>query len=166
MRLGRLARLWSAGQTEWLQPPWGENQFFTPAMDAELKIAGYFRPWRWNGHNSPPPFAEALRLKLWPGDVTYAGVTAGASLTLHLDNPYAAIINSREGLVPCRAVALGGEIDVTRDSLEPGQLVVQENTLTGWSVRLDGNPATLAQSVWLTTPAPAGQHTYRFRYRP
>ena len=97
-----------AGQTEWLQPPWGENQFFTPAMDAGLKIAGYFRPWRWNGHNSPPPFAEALRLKLWPGDVTYAGDHGRRQPW-----QYILIVLTRRsargerGWVPCSAVALG-----------------------------------------------------------
>jgi len=153
------------GRAEWLEPPVGENNFLTPAMDAGIKIAAYFRPWYWNGRAQPLPYAEALRLRLWPGDPTYAGTTINASLAVYQDRPYAAV-NNGSGATPCQASSLGGNIDVTCDSRLAGQLVVQEFNWTGWSVRVDGQPATLAAAEWLTTAAPAGRHTFSFRYRP
>jgi hypothetical protein len=134
-------------------------------MDAGIKIAAYFRPWHWIGQDMPAPFAEALRIKLWPGDPSYAGATAGVSLALRQDHPYAAVSSSPDW-VPCSASALGGDINVICNTRQAGQLVVQEHAWDGWSVHLDGLPAALAPSPWLTTAAPAGQHTFSFRCRP
>ena len=83
----------------------------------------------------------------------------------HAANEYAAI-ELNEQRFPCRATAIGGNIDVECEASQGGTLVVHENSWTGWFVSRDGQPAELGAGPWLTTPAPAGAHHYEFRYRP
>ncbi len=163
--IAALKGLAPAGQAEWLQPPIDENLWLTAAMEAGLKIAYYYRPWQWNGRDFPLPFAEGLRANGGSADPAFRETLAGVDLLRHPDRPYAAVVTSA-GMAPCRATAVGGDIDVTCAAAQPGQLVVQEHSWTGWWVQLDGHPAALASGQWLATPAPAGQHTFTFRYRP
>ena len=68
--------------------------------------------------------------------------------------------------IPCRATALGGNIDVVCLTTEPGTLVVQENQWTGWRAWRDGERIPLEHGPWLEVEAPLGEHEYEFRYRP
>jgi uncharacterized membrane protein YfhO len=49
---------------------------------------------------------------------------------------------------------------------DAGKLVVKENTWTGWKAWVDGERVPLIGEQWLEVNAPAGEHTYLFRYRP
>lgn len=153
------------GQVEWLQPPWGEEFWLPTAMEAGVKLASYPRPWRWRGTDTPPAFAEGVRAPEAASNSAWRGTVDSINLLLHPENEYAAVVTST-GVFPCGATALGGNIDVTCAADQAGQLVVQEHSWMGWSVRQDGQPAALVSSEWLTTPAPAGRHVFTFRYRP
>jgi hypothetical protein len=89
----------------------------------------------------------------------------GLNIVAHPENEYA-LVETSGGLVPCRAQAQGGDIDVDCQTAAPGQLTVRENFFSGWSVRRDGAAAALGAGPWLTVQAPAGEHHYTFRYRP
>ena len=45
-------------------------------------------------------------------------------------------------------------------------LVVKENTWTGWYAWIDGQRTQLLGDQWLEVDAPAGKHTFEFRYLP
>jgi len=154
------------GQTQWVQTPWADNRWLTTALDAGLKLAYAFRPWHWQQRDYPLAFAEASHetpLASQPAPVPALG---GLNFFVRPDQQYAAV-TTPAGLVPCSSTAAGGDVDVTCATTQPGQLVVQEHAWTGWLVQVDGRPANLLPSPqWLAVAAPAGQHTYAFRYRP
>ncbi len=77
-----------------------------------------------------------------------------------------AYVRLNDRLVPCEAQALGGNIEIRCTTLEAGQLVVQENNLTGWKAYRNGQAIALQDGRWLAVEALPGKHTYSFRYRP
>ena len=44
--------------------------------------------------------------------------------------------------------------------------MVKENSWIGWTVKIDGQDATLDAGPWLAVQVPAGVHTVEFRHRP
>lgn len=150
---------------QWVSPPYGEH-FWTPAALAlDLKITGIYRPWFWKGREVPPPLVEAVRPSASSGTSRLWRQVDGLRLLLHPENEYA-FIDTGAKRIPCRATALGGNIDVYCESDTPGTLVVRENQWSGWKVRRDGTPVPLGPGQWLNVAAPAGAHHYEFRYRP
>lgn len=61
---------------------------------------------------------------------------------------------------------MGGNIDIECQADSPGTLIVMENSWSGWKAKIDGRKAALDSSPWLSVDAPAGTHSYEFRYRP
>ena len=48
----------------------------------------------------------------------------------------------------------------------PGRLVVKENMWSGWRAWMDGERVPLLGEHWLEVSAPAGEHSFEFRYQP
>jgi hypothetical protein len=147
----------------WVAPPFGENFLAEPAINVGLKLTNVAFPSRWNEREYPEPQIVIARSGEYPGSeqVTYLN---DVPVYRYPDRAYAYIANGQ--IVPCRATGSGGDLTVTCSTEQDGQLIVQENSWVGWYVWLDGKPALLKQDRWLAVPAPAGQHTYEFRYRP
>jgi len=70
------------------------------------------------------------------------------------------------GVSPCSAHGSGGMIDVTCQTAEQGQLVVEEHSWSGWQAWIDGQAVSLEQTQWLSVGLPAGSHMIEFRYWP
>jgi hypothetical protein len=165
-----IARVLDALRTpslEWVNVPFGEHFFVTPAVVADLKLSGdFFRTWHWKDRPIPPPFLEANRGGPPAGMVQEADVEG---IHIHAAVPaqeYAVIEHPDGSRTACQAQGTGGDIGVLCESDQSGTLVVEENSWSGWRVSLDGQPAKLVDGGWLSVDAPAGSHTYVFRYRP
>jgi hypothetical protein len=154
--------------SEWIAAPFENYNWIPPLMAKSMKIAYAFRPWHWKGRDFPNPFIET---STDPHSVTQPGYLQyvdGYFMIKNPENEYAQVISNSDGkLYPCQAEAFGGNINVSCDESTPaGILVVHENSWSGWSVKVDGKPQALLKDQWLRTEAPAGMHTYSFRYRP
>ena len=152
-------------KAEWIQPPWGEHYWLPATMDAGHKIAHFLRPWRWRDADFPLPYVDAVRDEAVVNDPAYHATVDGIPLLVHPENEYA-FVDTGHALVPCVAQALGGNIDVTCVTTEPGRLIVREHWWSGWGGALDGQRLTLTPGAWLSADLPAGTHSISFRYRP
>jgi hypothetical protein len=150
---------------QWVRPPYGETYWMPSVLDAGLKISRTGRPWGWKGRQIPQPYYEGTRDNLDPDDPNYIGKVDSVSVMRVPENEYA-YIDTSSGMIPCRASAIGGNIDVTCESEVTGTLIVREYLWTGWKAELDGTPVAMNAGMWLNASAPAGEHTYTFRYRP
>lgn len=163
--LGQILPWLKTESAEWIGFPYGEH-FWTPAIiDAGLKAAPVARPWHWKDREPPAPYLEASYDPITGTVPGLLGKVAGISLLIHPENEYAAVTAGAD-VVPCRATATGGLIQVTCVTTAPGTLLVRENQWTGWQALLDGRPVPLNDGTWLSVAAPAGTHRYEFRYRP
>jgi uncharacterized membrane protein YfhO len=98
--------------------------------------------------------------------VNSKGTVEGLTIYQSIEENYAEV-RAGENHYPCRAYASGGTIDVFCKAGEAGVLVLKEYTFSGWRVWVDGRPVRLEfDDVWLMVRAPAGKHTYQFRYLP
>ncbi len=152
--------------SEWVDFIDPNLNFMIPAAENGLKLSSAFRTWNWKDVTLPPaqlvasadPVAEdnpALSLRLPP----YA-------ILAYPQNEYATVTTA-DAVDKCEAQAVGGNIDVVCAAASAGLLTVQENSSQGWTVTVDGQAAELVSgNQWLQVVAPAGAHTYRFRYRP
>ena len=153
------------GTAAWVQGPYADWNFVVYALENGMKITNTNRPWTWRDQALPAPGLLISRDVVDPSTPGYRGQVGFAYLTDQADAPYAYVkIGSQS--VPCTASAVGGNIDVQCQTTDAGQLVVNENLWSGWSVARDGFGARLGQGPTLSTEAPAGTHVYRFRYRP
>jgi hypothetical protein len=148
---------------QWVAMPFGEHYWAPLAAEAGVKLTNVVRPSDWRGRKAPGPFISASRQ---PEPSTTAVFSQhGVYVTRDVTNEYAYVQAGVETR-PCKAEARGGHIDVDCSGDIPGTLVVRENAWTGWSVRRDGERVALQRAGdWLATQAPAGEHTYQFRYR-
>jgi hypothetical protein len=150
---------------QWVSPPLVEYPWISFLLNDGFKITGVYRPWRWNNRQEPEPYYQIIR----DGEntVTENVIATDGDLKVieQTANEYA-YIKSGDSIIPCLAVAQGGNIDVSCTSTQAGVLVVRENNWSGWTVKIDGKTTSLAESDWLTVDAPAGAHLYTFRYRP
>ena len=153
------------GTTQILQMPAGEYHWYPAAVDLNLKMTTFFRPWRWKDREFPPGMIEGIRDSKDNWATSFLGEGEGISLFIHPENQYA-YVDVGDRHIPCDAIARGGNIDIDCQNDVPGELVVMENQWTGWSARRDGNPVQLGKGQWLNTSALAGTHHYEFRYRP
>jgi hypothetical protein len=153
--------------SEWVNVPFGEHFFVTPAVIADLKLSGdFFRTWHWKDRPIPPPLLEANRDGP-PGGMVEKEVVEG--IHIHVADPvqeYAAVQHPDGTITACQAQGIGGDIGVLCQTDEGGTLVVEENNWSGWKVSVDGEREDLLEGNWLSVDAPAGSHTYLFRYRP
>jgi hypothetical protein len=150
---------------QWVEPPFGNHVFIEPAVAMGLKISPGIMTWRWKDRDfpiavlkanpaGPPPLADAVVDEVY-GVPIYA---------VH-SQPYAAVMGVTWGEA-CKASGTGGDLQVTCSNTQPGTLVLQENSYTGWLAWRDGSQVPLLVGKNLQVDAPAGEHRYRFRYLP
>lgn len=152
---------------EWINVPYGDHFFVTPAIERDLKLSSdFFRTWHWKDRPVPPPTLEANRDGPPPG-MRESAIVEGINIHAAQEaQDYASVVNVEGGRTACHARGTGGDIDVSCDLTGEGTLVVEENNWSGWRVQIDGQPARLLEGNWLSVKAPEGLHTYSFRYRP
>jgi hypothetical protein len=159
-------QLMDPGETAWVSPPVGEHFWNPVVIGAGLKVTDRIVPWHWKDRQKPPSSIDGRRdYVTFQGVVNLVGEVEGVTVLTHDEHKYA-FIDSASGVVPCEATAIGGHIDVSCNSASDGTLTVMENTWDGWTVETDGAIASLGSGPWLTTDAPAGEHQFKFRYRP
>jgi hypothetical protein len=151
--------------SEWVAPPFGQDSWVPLALERGLKITNINRPWFWKDLRLPLPHLEATRDRFEPDNPAYVKTIEDIHFYRYDDLHYACV-DTGSGCVPCQAAARGGHIDVVCKTDVAGTLVVQENLYPGWSASRDGQALSLGAGPWLTVDAPAGEHSYRFRYRP
>jgi len=152
-------------QSEWINLPYGAHYWMIPALETNLKFSGGIRTWIWRERENPPINQEATFDAVELGATNFIREIDGLYYLSHYENEYA-FIQSGDQKLACKAQAIGGNIDVDCPYSEKGQLFVYENNWTGWYAWVDQIETPLRLSVWLSVDAPAGKHTYQFRYRP
>jgi hypothetical protein len=151
--------------TQWVAPPYGEHFWLPHALDRGLKVTNINRPWFWKDRQAPPAFLSATRDQVDLSAPNFRQTLYGVHLFRYEENPYASV-HYNDHFTPCQATARGGHIDVLCEAQTAGTLVVRENRFPGWTAYRDGAAVPLGEGDWLTVEAPAGRHTYQFRYRP
>jgi hypothetical protein len=149
---------------QWLTLPFGEHYWVEPALNADLKVADVIWAWGWKDRPAPPARLIASR-DAQPPNTTAIGQITDVPVYEDATINYAYIL-AGEAVTPCPATGSGGDLIVKCSTATPGQLIVQENSWTGWQVWRDGARVELADNDWLGAEAPAGEHTYEFHYRP
>ena len=150
---------------QWVSPPYVEYPWVPVLIDRGFKVTGVFRPWHWNDREPPTGYLEASRSGEIPGDARVVAQLVDLTVFQRSDAGYAVLQNGEQAH-PCQASAQGGNIDVACSGDFNGQLVVKENRWPGWTATLDGKPARLLDSAWLSVDLPSGAHRVSFRYRP
>jgi hypothetical protein len=154
---------------QWIQPVYGEDFWKEPAIRLGLKLTSDSLPFWVGTKNHPEPFYQLSRGLLPNADSDLLQVEDSQDEVLYL-NPkaeYAIVMDELGNRTTCSATGTGGKIDVVCNSPTKGNLIVYENRWAGWKVWIDGKSAELKQSgEWLVTSAPAGKHTFVFRYLP
>jgi hypothetical protein len=148
--------------TELVHLPTPDFEWMPLAIERGLKLTGVWRPWFWKDRGQPSAHLEVNRDPVENPEQ----VIDNLYLLRHEQNRYAAVYTPDGGFFPCQAKATGGHIDVSCTNDRPGKLVVMENYFSGWNAWVDGKPVPFFKDTWLKVDAPAGHHTYTFRYRP
>ncbi len=150
---------------QWVQPPFGEHQYIEPAISMDLKLSPGIMTWFWKHIEWPSPILEANRAGEPEGAVGIVDEIDGIPIYEHSALPYAYVTHG-SSVTPCTATGTGGHLTVECETTEDGQLIVQENMWSGWRAWRDGRRVQLIDPEHLVVPAPAGNHTYSFRYVP
>jgi hypothetical protein len=151
---------------QWVQPPYGDFIWLPAAMDNGLKIREFIRPW-WIAGSPGLPRAY-LEMSNTKDDIQlpeYFTSVGDYVILKRPDNLYASI-QTAEGVSACTAKSTGGFIDVSCRTDAPGRLTVFENALPNWAAFRDGQSVSMFSGPWLAVTAPAGKHSYSFRYQP
>jgi hypothetical protein len=151
---------------QWVNPPFGEHQYIESAVAMGLKMSFGIRTWNWRDHDLPQAVLEANRAGPPPG-MTEQTVVDG--IPIYATPPgweYATVTHPDGSQTVCEAHGIGGDIDVACDLVQPGLLLVFENTWDGWSARSNGQQLVLQSGQWLSVELPLGKQTIQFRYRP
>ncbi len=99
--------------------------------------------------------------------MTELTVVEGANIHVATEGyEYAAVEHPDGTRTACVGEGVGGDVNVFCDTSQRGVLVVKENQWSGWRAEIDGEEVEFESGNWLTVSAPAGAHTYGFRYRP
>lgn len=152
---------------QWVNVPFGENFFVTPAVVRHAKLAvNFYLTWHWRDRPPPEPILEANRIGPPPGMVGTTTVDGVGIFASAPGREYAAVELDDGSRAVCTAQGIGGNIDVDCTTTRPGILTVKENNWSGWNARIDGRQVALQPTRWLTLDLPAGRHTISFRYRP
>ena len=118
---------------QWVQPPFGEEQFVLAAIDRGIKVAWFDRPWSFVDRPAPTPVLEVTRDDR-PGRIAIDHL--GDDLSLYAAAPgseYAAVVAAGAS-EPSVRPGEGGDIDVACDAPGPGVLS-SANALDGWRAR-------------------------------
>ena len=150
---------------QWVEPPFGEHYFVEPAIRMGLKLSPGVMTWHWKERTPPDPYLEASRLGPPPDSYEIKVVGSVPIYSFVEDRDYASV-KTEAGVIPCSAFGRGGNLVISCSVPENGELVVRENRWGGWYAWRDGERAPLLRGRWLSVDAPAGDHTYRFRYLP
>ncbi len=147
---------------QWINTPFSGDWVLT-FLNEGIKIIMWERHWSWN---------DRTRLVGYIGftdnpddDVQILSKQPDFYVTVRPSELYATV-NTGAETVKCEAVSRGGNIDVTCDAPAPGTLTVLEYQYGGWRAWVDGHPVPFIDGEWLSVEAPAGRHTFSFRYRP
>jgi hypothetical protein len=152
--------------SQWIQPPYGEFFWMDDVFNHKMKIANVFRPWRWEGRDTPPPYLELSRSPETTDTPGFVRQVGEMYLIENEDNQYAFIESMDGNIFPCQATALGGKIDVICDSQDGGVLTVMENNYSGWKVWINGQKSANLYGNWLSVDLSPGYNLISFRYRP
>jgi hypothetical protein len=151
---------------QWVNAPFGLHFYVTPAAGMNLKLAAGVQPWYWRDRPNPQPVLEAS-LGGPPPDMTQQAEVAQVGIyQAPPGREYAIAKLASGGISLCSAHGSGGMIDVTCQTAEQGQLIVEENSWSGWQAWIDGQVVSLEQNRWLSVVLPAGSHIIEFRYWP
>ncbi|HHH81938.1 MAG TPA: hypothetical protein ENL35_03000, partial [Chloroflexi bacterium] len=161
-----LGRSIPAPGSAWVQPPRNTHVWPVPLIEQGFKVAGVFRPWHWKYRDLPSGSYQAILEGEEEPEGELVAQVEGVRV-YQLPEVHYAFVEANSGKIyPCIAQAMGGKIDVSCNVPEPGRLIIQENTWTGWFAYLDGTRTPLQGDQWLEVAAPDGHHTFAFRYRP
>lgn len=150
---------------QWVAPPFGEHYYIEAAISMGLKLSPGIRTWNWKERPFPLARLEANRAGPPSESAMMIGEVDGVPIYIREDVEYA-VVTGPEGGQACEASGSGGYITVTCNSMTSGELVVKENTWSGWRAWRDGERVDLTGDAWLQVEAPAGSHVYEFRYLP
>jgi hypothetical protein len=151
---------------QWVETPFGEHAYVEPAIAMGMKLSPGITTWLWRNRTTPEAVLYAARAGVPPGRVRKIRTQSGITYYARDNSPYAGVISEGNNKQPCRATGSGGEIHVACNVEQAGKLVVLENMWTGWQAQMDGRRIPLIGTDWLEVTAPAGQHTFTFRYLP
>ena len=166
VQLDEITQAMQTDSTEWIDVPLGDHYWNISAIGMGLKLGSPASPWSWKGRTPPPAAIEATRDTAVLGSTNLLLSINDINIVMHPENEYA-FVQSGALKVACKAQARGGYIDVVCPAGSPaGTMTVMENNWTGWTAQRDGVMTPLLEGNWLSVDAPAGQHTYAFRYRP
>ncbi len=153
--------------SQWVNPPYGEQFFIDSAITQNLKVSPGIMPWVWRDRETPRPYLEASRSSSPGADYQIIQDLNGTGIYKNPKELYASITIDSGDIVPCIAQGTGGVIQVNCESDTSGILVVKENYYTGWHVQLNNAPAQLLRKGdWLSARSPAGKNIFIFRYLP
>ena len=150
---------------QWTNPPYGEHVYIEPGIGMGLKMSYGIRAWNWRDHDAPPPAREASLRGEPPGMARdpQAGILP---IYTAAGREYAAVAHADGARTVCAARGIGGDIDVTCDTAQPGVLTVRENNWEGWSAQVNGQTLRWLPGQWLAIELPPGKQTIQLRYRP
>lgn len=151
---------------QWVNPPFGEHYFIEPGVGMGLKLHEGVRQWGWRDRPPPRPVLEVSREDAIEGMERQASVNGVQVFTAPPGQEYAAVTHADGSRSICSAAGVGGTIDVTCVTTQPGVLELKENSWTGWGARVNGQPVSLRPSRWLSADVPAGTLAVQLRYRP
>ncbi len=152
--------------TQWIRMPLGEHFWQPDIAELRLKLTGFPRPWHWKYRVMPEPHLEGVRNEEAAFLPEYVRTVEGIRILSFSQNEYA-FVQSGNRQQPCQAHALGGHISVTCQNSQSGNLVVMENSFSGWKAQCNGQRLALdSHSPWLSVWLPAGKHDCQFTYRP
>jgi hypothetical protein len=149
----------------WVNPPFGEHQYLSPAIAAGLKMSPGIMAWEWANQPLPLPRLEALRGGPPIDPAIEIKVADGVPIYLR-ENEHYAYVQQGDMVYPCDANGVGGKITVRCNTAQAGILTIQENRWTGWVAWQDDQRIELIDNPQLQVKANAGEHIYRFEYRP
>jgi hypothetical protein len=152
---------------QWVHTPFGEHWWVAPSVAQGLKLTGVFDTFRWEGYEYPKAYLSAERHDASEEpDKTLVAQHYAISVFLDETAEYAYVVGGDGEKTACTASSAGGNIDILCLDAPAGQLIVYEKMWSGWKATIDGGPAELLDPHWLSVAAPAGTHTYTFRFRP
>ena len=152
--------------SQWISPPFGEQFWIEMAVGMGLKLNLGTQGWYWYNRTPPEPVREAARgVDRDVGDCGDSVRHALRRAAAGAGREYA-VVDEGGSRTVCVARATAVDIDVQCNAPRPGTLTVRENSWAGWYAYVDGQPAPLKASRWLTVDLPPGSHTVELRYRP
>jgi hypothetical protein len=151
--------------SQWISPDAQSYLWVKELLERGFKLTGIWRPWFWKDHEGPLPYKSFKNKYANDDHKDVYAVYGEIEVMVHDKNQYS-YITSDDQVTPCPSNATGGLIKTTCQKGKSGTLVVEENQWEGWTATMDGSPVNLIPGRFLSVKAPAGTHTYEFRYKP